>query len=214
MFNDFNKLKLVALTVCLSGAITQVSFAATVFSTSDGKGGKIYCQAEKSSFLAGRMNKKKFYTNAALMSTLKSQIAAAKDKKAKVKLKAALKETTARKSREDKKCIAAGKKVPGGGATPTPSSSATPRPTSTPQSGNFDSSGNTTAFGIPSGTTGNITRGKSVHNNVCQGCHTEKTGERYSDISSSINSQPSMIGISLSRQEQSDLTAYLNRFNS
>ena len=98
---------------------------------------------------------------------------------------------------------------PGQSGTPTPHSSPTPKPT---QKGNFDSNGNTTAFGIPSGTTGNVKSGSSTWGAKCASCHAaEKTGRLYGQIKGSFKVVPSMMSLSVSNQEIANLTAYLNR---
>ena len=96
-------------------------------------------------------------------------------------------------------------------ATSGVSSVAKPTPSPTP-TGNFDSNGNTTAFGIPSGLTGNIDAGRSVWNGQCQSCHArEKTGRNYNQIKASFRSIPQMQGLSTSNQQIANVTAYLNR---
>lgn len=94
-----------------------------------------------------------------------------------------------------------------GGPTPTRTRTPTPRP---PDSG-CDGSGNTTSFGIPSGLTGNKSRGSSEWNSACISCHSSpKRGKSYSAIRSSLSSEPSMLGLRETDQEVADLAAYLN----
>lgn len=96
--------------------------------------------------------------------------------------------------------------------TPAPGSTPVPRATPTVQTGNFDADGNTSAFGIPSGLSGNISRGRNIWGAQCLSCHTvEKTNRTYGQIKSSLRNQPSMTFLSLSNQQIADLTAYLNR---
>lgn len=100
--------------------------------------------------------------------------------------------------------------------TAAPTSAPTVRPTAapTPQptpAGNFDANGNTSAFGIPSGTTGNVSRGQSVWTGTCSGCHgSEKRNLSYSGLTNALKIS-AMSGISLSSQQRADLVAYLNR---
>ncbi|MBX7143000.1 MAG: hypothetical protein K1X79_00965 [Oligoflexia bacterium] len=74
------------------------------------------------------------------------------------------------------------KNQPGGtgNCTPTPTpGSGTPQPTAAPTEvpgtpcpgGNYDGNGNTTAFGIPTGLTGNVIAGLSTFTQTCGGCH-------------------------------------------
>jgi len=109
--------------------------------------------------------------------------------------------------------------TPGASPTATPAPVATATPTPAPQTGNFDAQGNVTAagrvaFGIPSGVTANVSRGKTVAQSFCTGCHSEKTNRTYSYLDQSIRSSPMLYDDSqLSRPQQlADLTAYLNRF--
>ncbi len=87
-----------------------------------------------------------------------------------------------------------------------------PTPSPTPKQGNFDSNGNTTAFGIPSGLTGNINAGRSVWGSQCAACHArEKSGRSYGQIKSSFRSIPQMQALGTNNQEIANVTAYLNR---
>jgi hypothetical protein len=103
--------------------------------------------------------------------------------------------------------------------TPAPARTATPAPTATPASGNFDSLGNVTAqgrvlFAIPSGSSANVSRGKTVFQSFCAGCHSERTNRTYTYLDQSIRRSPMLYDdLQLSRPQQlADLTAYLNRF--
>lgn len=81
----------------------------------------------------------------------------------------------------------------------------------TPKPALFDADGNTTAFGIPAGLTGNISRGKSVWNGACRSCHgAEKTNRSYGTIKNSFK-LPVMASVHISKQQTADVTAYLNR---
>jgi hypothetical protein len=100
-----------------------------------------------------------------------------------------------------------------GTARPTPTRPPTPRPTS--PSGNFDSNGNVTSvgkqlFGIPSSLSGNISRGNSVFQANCAGCHEQRVNRTYSSYRAAISRSP--MNISLTDTDLAHLTAYLNRF--
>ena len=87
--------------------------------------------------------------------------------------------------------------------------------TTPPPSGPFDANGNTTAYGIPSGTVGNIASGTTVWSNKCASCHPAPFGAvgafTYPALSSKLSSSSLMSGISLTVKDKADLTAYLNR---
>lgn len=101
--------------------------------------------------------------------------------------------------------------------TPTPAATPVGKPNPTPtvpsSGGSFDQNGNTVKFGIPSGLTGNISRGRGIWTADCGGCHgSEKLGRTYSQIKSALN-LGAMSGVKVTNQEVADLIAYLNRFN-
>lgn len=96
---------------------------------------------------------------------------------------------------------------------PQPKPTAVPGKTPTVRPGNFDNNGDTQAFGIPKGTTGNISRGRSVWSSTCSNCHaeSEKTNKSYGTISSAVKRIPEMKNLGISVQQTADLAAYLNR---
>lgn len=104
----------------------------------------------------------------------------------------------------------------GNGSTPTP----TPTPTSS-NGACFESNGNATPagktkLGISSAFSANISIGKSIHQGLCLGCHTEK-GTGYS--MSKLRTETSRPDMAFSTQDITDamlanLTAYLGRFSS
>lgn len=93
-------------------------------------------------------------------------------------------------------------------ATPT----RTPTPTPTPNLC-FDEAGNTQCYGIPTGLTGNIAAGQIVWQNNCLICHGAggRPPRTYPQITNARASQPQMMGLILSDQQQADVTAYTNR---
>jgi hypothetical protein len=75
----------------------------------------------------------------------------------------------------------------------------------------FDAQGGTSAFGIPSGTTGTISAGQQVFSASCAGCHGGGLPAlSFSELKGKLALSP-MSGISLSEQQIADLTAWLNR---
>lgn len=83
-------------------------------------------------------------------------------------------------------------------------------------SGNFDSQGNVTdigreLFAIPDSLNANISIGRTIHQQNCSGCHSEKLSRSYLTLVNILPLSPMYI-TNLSNQEIADLAAYLNRF--
>ena len=96
-----------------------------------------------------------------------------------------------------------------------------PTPTPTPSQiggGNFDGSGNTTpkgntAFGIPSGITGNITSGKTTFSTYCS-CHGSLSAKTFPYLRTRIAQDPmNFDSTQIPDSVLADVTAYLNRFS-
>lgn len=91
---------------------------------------------------------------------------------------------------------------------PTPAAG-TPTPVPTP-SGPFDDKGNTTSFGIPSGITGNVARGRAKNTSECAKCHGELgKGLSFNGLKKRISEAPMFI--TLPNQTLADIVAFLNR---
>lgn len=78
----------------------------------------------------------------------------------------------------------------------------------------FDEEGNTTVPGrvilnIPSGIIGNISRGESIADPLCEQCHGVKRNRTYTILESQLPIAP--MNFAFSQQEIADIAAYLNR---
>ncbi len=80
---------------------------------------------------------------------------------------------------------------------------------------NFTPGGDTTQFGIPSGVTGNRTRGQGVYQTYCQVCHpngNQGQNQTYQQIDAAITGATGKpMNIHLDSQKLADLTAFLNK---
>lgn len=94
----------------------------------------------------------------------------------------------------------------GPGTSPTP----TATPSAAPQC--FDSNRNTLpgALEIPSGLTGNFSRGQTVWSSTCASCHLSgsKSARTYNDLAA-IYTAPMFLS-NITNQQRADLAAYLN----
>ncbi len=86
-----------------------------------------------------------------------------------------------------------------GGVGPTPANNSP-----------FDAQGTTSAFGIPSGLSGNISSGRRVYQQQCASCHGEfGSGWRFNRLKTRIAQAPMFL--SIPDRDLANITAFLNR---
>jgi hypothetical protein len=176
----------------------------------------ITCGASGSTYLAGALRKKtgpltkaNFNTYRALARKAKADAKKAPTKKKKSKLQKLAASYTMLDKSQSPQCASG----PPGGGTPTP--------TPTPGGGSgsiFDSAGNLTLegktlLGIPTTLEANISRGRTVQQNNCVGCHVERSLYTFTTLRVEIAESPMFFDLErMPDQALADLTAYLNRF--
>lgn len=181
-----------------------------LFETTSG-GKKVSCgQLDNGKWVSGVLKKdgESFTTHAAQIKKLNKQIKTAPAEKL-TTLQSKLAKLKVKKRTGTSACKAG----PGGGGGPSPTPTSGPGATPTP-AGCFQ--GNvTTCFGIPSGVSGDSSRGLSIWIGMsCQSCHSTSVvaNRTFNQVQAAFSTQPQMLLLpQLTTQQAADVTALLNK---
>ncbi len=185
--------------------------------TTDAQNQIVYCQYDGSVVSSGQIKSSIFIAHSQTLTRQKNKLKKLKQAGQKgtplfISTKRKIKTLSERQIAEDALCLSALEPDPTPTPTPEPTPEPSPSPTPNPGTGSFDIDGNTTAFGIPMGYVGNISRGRTLQSVRCVGCHEERTGYLYSEVEDALATVPDMDGIDITTQEVVDLIAFFNRF--